>query len=119
MKEQKEKLKEKKQKIQEKKHRNSENIYEHEAENERRRSELKKKLDNFEIRKREVSEKQTIKIQEIIKKEELNLQKILENKKKFEAEKTNYYDNILRYQSSVITRSDLKESSSELSRLSA
>lgn len=58
-------------------------------------------------------------IREIMKKEKLNYEKIIENKKKFENEKLNYYDNILRYQSSVITRSDLKESSCELSKLSA
>jgi len=119
LKEQKEKLKEKKLKFQEKRHKNSENVHEHEAENERFRSELKKKLDTFEIRKREVSEKQRIKINEIIKKEEHNHKKILEKKKIFENEKQNFHNNILRYQSSVINRSDLKESSSELSRLSA
>lgn len=100
-------------------HKNSENLYEQEADNVIRRSELKQKLDNFDSRKREVSEKQRMKIQEIIKKEDHNFTKILENKKKFDIEKLNYYDNILKYQSSVITRSDLKESSSELSRLSA
>ena len=45
--------------------------------------------------------------------------KIQEKKKKSDEEKNIYYDNILKYQTSVIKRGDLKESSSELSRTSA
>ncbi len=106
-------------KRQNKRSRNSENFNELEVENQRKRSEFKKKLDSFEQRKREISEKQKEKIMDIINREKISLQKIKENKKKNEEDKQTYYDNILRYQTSVITRGDLKESSSELSRLSA
>lgn len=106
-------------KREEKKNRNCENFLELDNENQRRRIELKKKLDGFEKRKREISEKNRIKIAEMMEKERQSMQKIIEKKKKSEDEKQIYYDNILRYQTSVIKRGDLKESSSELSRTSA
>jgi hypothetical protein len=119
LKEQREKLKEKKEKIKEKREKNNENYFEQASDDEKRRSEFKKKLDSYELKKRQVSERRISQIKEIIKRENQKYEKILENKKKFEAEKTSYYDNILKYQSSVITRSDLKESSCELSKISA
>jgi hypothetical protein len=102
-----------------KKKRNCENFLELDNENQKKRQELIKKLDVFEKRKREVSEKNRIKIYEIMEKERQSLMKIQEKKKQSENEKNIYYDNILKYQTSVIKRGDLKESSSELSRATA
>lgn len=98
---------------------NNENFNELEIDNERKRSEFKKKLESFEMRKREISEKQMRKIAELINKERRSLRKIRENKKKFENEKQTYYENVLKYQNSVIQRSDLRESSFGLKRISA
>jgi thymidylate kinase len=106
-------------KREEKKNRNCENFLELDNENQRKRIELKKKLDGFEKRKREISEKNRVKITEMMEKERQSLIKIQEKKKKSDEEKNIYYDNILKYQTSVIKRGDLKESSSELSRTSA
>lgn len=103
----------------EKKKRNNDNFQELDNENQKKRLELIKKLDVFEKRKREVSEKNRIKISEMMEKERQSLIKIQEKKKQSENEKNTYYDNILRYQTSVIKRGDLKESSSELSRATA
>lgn len=119
MKDQKEKLKEKKQKAQEKRHKNNENFNEVEADNDRKRSEFKKKLESFEIRKKEVTDKQMMKIREIMKKEKQNYLKTLERRKEFDEHKSAFNDNILKYQNTVINRSDLKESSAELSKVSA
>lgn len=88
-------------------------------ENQRKRTEFKKKLDVFEKRKREISEKNRLKIAGMMEKEKQSMQKIQEKLKKSDNEKQIYYGNILRYQTSVIRRGDLKESSSELSRTSA
>ncbi len=95
LKEQREKLKEKKEKIKEKREKNNENYFEQASDDEKRRSEFKKKLDSYELKKRQVSERRISQIKEIIKRENQKYEKILENKKKFEAEKTSYYDNIL------------------------
>jgi hypothetical protein len=103
----------------EKKKRNCENFLELDNENQKKRLDLIKKLDVFEKRKREVSEKNRIKISEMMEKERQSLLRIQEKKKQKENEKNIYYDNILRYQTSVIKRGDLKESSSELSRATA
>jgi len=54
-----------------------------------------------------------------MKKEQQNYDKLMENKKKFDAEKLTFNGNVLRYQSQILTRSDLKESSCELSKISA
>jgi len=88
-------------------------------ENAKKRLALKKKLDGFEKRKLEISQKNKNKIAEIMEKERQSMEKINEKKKKNEEEKQIYYNNILQYQSSVIKRSDIKESSCELSRSSA
>lgn len=119
LKKRKEELKKEMEKREEKKNRNCENFLELDNENQKKRIELKKKLDGFEKRKREISEKNRIKISEIMEKERQSLIRIQEKKKKSDDEKNIYYDNILKYQTSVIKRGDLKESSSELSRTSA
>ena len=106
-------------KREEKKNKNSENFLELDMENQRKRVEFKKKLDGFGKRIREISEKNRNKVAEIMEKERQSMVKIQEKNKKTEEEKQVYYDNILKYQSSVIKRGDLKESSSELSRMSA
>lgn len=106
-------------KREEKKNRNCENFLELDNENQKKRIALKKKLDGFEKRKHEIEEKNRIKIHEMMEKERQSMMKIQEKKKKSDDEKQQYYDNILKYQTSVIKRGDLKESSSELSRTSA
>lgn len=106
-------------KREEKKNRNSENFLELDNENFKRRQELKKKLDGFEIRRREISEKNRLKISEIMEKERQSFLKIKEKKKLNEMEKLTFYDDILKYQTNAIKRGDLKESSLGLSRTSA
>lgn len=106
-------------KKEEKKNRNSENFAELDNENARRRIALKKKLDGFEKRKIEITQKNQAKMAEIMEKERQSLEKINEKRKKKDEDKQVYYNNILKYQSSVIKRSDIKESSTELSRMSA
>ena len=106
-------------KREEKKNRNCENFLELDNENQKKRIELKKKLDGFEKRKREISAKNRAKIAEMMEKEKQSMVRIHEKLKKSDDEKQIYYDNILKYQTSVIKRGDLKESSSELSRTSA
>jgi hypothetical protein len=106
-------------KREEKKNRNCENFLELDNENQKKRIQLKKRLDEFEKRKREITEKNKLKILEMMEKERQSLIKIQEKKKKSEEEKQTYYNNILKYQTSVIKRGDLKESSSELSKTSA
>jgi hypothetical protein len=76
-------------------------------------------LDGYEKRKIEISEKNQNKIAEIIEKERLSLEKINEKRKKKEEEKQMFNINILKNQSNVIKRCDIKESSTELSRSSA
>lgn len=105
--------------MEEKKNRNSMNFIELDQANNKKRQALKKKLDKIDGRKKEITQKNKEKIDEIMEKERRSLEKINEKKKKQEEEKQIYYNNILKYQSSVIKRSDIKESSTELSRSSA
>lgn len=81
-----------------------------ENDNERKKSEFKKKLDHFEIKKREVSEKQFEKIKEIQEKDKINFEKIKDKRIKLEKDKEHFYNHVLKYQTTIISRSDLKES---------
>ncbi len=76
-------------------------------------------MECYEKRKQEISEKSKNKIAEIMNKERISIEKINEKKKKNEEEKQMFNINILKNQSNLIKRCDIKESSTELSRSSA
>ena len=56
-------------------------------------------------------------IKEALEKNKINIEKIKENKKKFVNEKDHFYNNVLKYQSTIMEKTNVKESLFSLNKI--